>query len=293
MQKAKLQLLGAMGIFGTIGLFVKYIPLPSATIAFVRGLLGVVFLLLIMLLTKQKPDLQAIKKNLLLLCISGAAIGFNWILLFESYKHTTIATATVCYYLAPLFLLLASPLLGDKLTAKKIACISTALVGMIFVSGITEGPMPTLGELKGILLGAGAAVLYASVMFLNKKLSPIGAYDKTVLQLGAAAAVLLPYLLLTNNLAFPPLTGVQWSLLLIVGIVHTGFAYWLYFGSMKNLPAETIALFSYLDPVLAILLSAFLLGEPMTVSGIIGTVLILGSALYSELPQHKRKQLLR
>lgn len=287
MHKAKLQLLGAMGIFGTIGIFVKYIPLPSATIAFVRGLLGVAFLLLIMLLTKQKPDKQAIRKNLLILCISGAAIGFNWILLFESYKHTTVATATVCYYLAPLFLLLASPLLGEKLTAKKITCISAALVGMVFVSGVTQGPLPTAYELKGILLGVGAAILYAGVMFLNKKLSPIGAYDKTVLQLGAAAAVLLPYLLLTQTFALPALTGIQWGLLLLVGIVHTGIAYWLYFGSMKNLPAETIALFSYLDPVLAILLSAFLLGEPMTVSGVIGTVLILGSALYSELPTKK------
>ena len=287
MQKAKIQLLGALGIFGTIGIFVKYIPLPSATIAFVRGLLGVAFLILVMVLTKQKPDWQAIRKNLLILCISGAAIGFNWILLFESYKHTTVATATVCYYLAPLFLLLTSPLLGEKLTVRKIACISAALVGMVFVSGITQGPIPALGELKGILLGVGAAVLYASVMFMNKTLSPIGAYDKTVLQLGAAAAVLLPYLLLTNSLALPAMTSIQWIVLLIVGIVHTGFVYWLYFGSMKNLSAETIALFSYLDPVLAILLSAFLLGEPMTVSGIIGTVLILGSAVYSELPKRK------
>lgn len=287
MQKAKIQLLSAMGIFGTIGIFVRYIPLSSTAIAFVRGLLGVVFLVLVMLLTKKKPNRQAIKKNLLVLCVSGAAIGFNWILLFESYKHTTVATATVCYYLAPLFLLLASPLLEEKLTVKKIICISTALVGMIFISGITEGPLPTFGQLQGIALGVGAAVLYAGVMFLNKKLSPIGAYDKTVLQLGAATAVLLPYLMLTEGAALPTLTGVQWTLLFIVGVVHTGFAYWLYFGAMKNLSAETIALFSYLDPVLAILLSAFLLGERMSVSGIIGTVLILGSALYSELPQRK------
>lgn len=287
MQKAKIQLLSAMGIFGTIGIFVRYIPLSSAMIAFVRGLLGVAFLALVMLLTKQRPDRQAVKKNLLILCISGAAIGFNWILLFESYTHTTVATATVCYYLAPLFLLLASPLLGEKLTIKKITCISTALVGMIFVSGITDGPIPTLQELQGILFGVGAAILYATVMFLNKKLSPIGAYDKTILQLAAATVVLLPYLLLTQGLTLPAMSTLQWGLLLIVGVIHTGFAYWLYFGSMKSLSAETIALFSYLDPVLAILLSAFLLGEDMTVSGITGTVLILGSALYSELPQKK------
>ncbi len=287
MNKAKLGLLSAMSIFGTIGIFVKYIPLSSAAIAFSRGLLGVAFLAVVMLLFKKKPDWSAVKKNLLLLCLSGAAIGFNWILLFESYKHTTVATATVCYYLAPLFLLLASPLLDERLTSKKILCISAALVGMVFVSGITDGPMPTFEELLGVLLGIGAAILYASVMFLNKKFSPIGAYDKTVMQLGIATLVLLPYLLLTQGLSVPTLTGVQWGLLIIVGVIHTGFAYTIYFGTLRDLSAETVALFSYLDPVIAIFLSAFLLGEKMTISGIIGSVLILGSALYSDLPDKK------
>lgn len=284
MNASKIKLLSAMGIFGTIGIFVKHIPLSSAALACCRGVLGVLFLAAVMLLTKKKPDLAAIKKNLLVLVLSGAAIGFNWIALFESYSFTTVATATVCYYLAPLFLLLASPLLGEKLTFKKLLCIGMALVGMIFVSGVLDGPIPTFYELKGIVLATVAAALYASVMFLNKKLSPIGAYDKTVIQLGAAAIVILPYVLFSQIGDPPILTAPQWILLAVVGIVHTGFAYTLYFGSMKNLPAETVAIFSYLDPVIAILLSALLLKEPMTVTGIIGTLLILGSALYSEFP---------
>ena len=287
MNKAKLSLLGSMGIFGTIGIFVRFIPMSSASVAFFRGITGALFLVAVMLLTKKKPQWDAIKKNLLILVISGAAIGFNWILLFESYKHTTVSTATVCYYLAPLLLLLASPFLGEKLTAKKLLCVGAALLGLVCVSGVMEGGMPPIEELLGVFLGIGAAVLYASVMFLNRKLSPIPAYDKTVLQLGSAAVVILPYLLLTEPVAFPSLTGVQWLLLAVVGIVHTGIAYAMYFGSMKDLNAQTIAIFSYLDPVIAILLSAFLLREPMTLANIFGTVLILGSALYSELPQGK------
>lgn len=284
MRSSKIKFLSAMGVFGTIGIFIKYIPLSSAAIACFRGALGTAFLLAVILLAKKKPDFAAIGKNLPLLLISGAAIGFNWIALFESYKYTTVATATVCYYLAPLFLLLASPFLGEKLTAKKFLCIGVALVGMVFVSGVLEGPLPTAGELKGILLGTVAAVLYASVMFMNKKLSPIGAYDKTILQLFSAFIVILPYLLLTQGAAFPALTGMQWILLAVVCIVHTGISYTLYFDSVKKLKAETVALFSYLDPVIAILLSALLLKEPMTLTGIIGTILILGSALYSEIP---------
>lgn len=285
MTKSKLAFLSAMGIFGTIGIFVKYIPLSSALIAFMRGIMGVIFLAAVMLLTRKKPDKDAIKKNLPILFLSGAAIGINWILLFESYNHTTVATATVCYYLAPLFLLLASPLLGEKLTARKLLCVGIALLGLVFVSGVTEGGIPGITETKGILFGIGAALLYATVMLLNKKLSPIPAYDKTVLQLGFAALVLLPYLLFTGGFSIPELTTVQWLLLGLVGILHTGIAYTLYFGAMNGLPAKTIAVFSYLDPVIAVILSSLLLQEKITLWGVVGTVLILGSALYSELPE--------
>lgn len=285
--KNRLQLLGAMGIFGTIGIFVKYIPLPSATIAFCRGILGVAFLLLVMALTRQKPAWAAIRKNLTVLLVSGVAIGLNWVLFFESFRYTSVAIATVCYYLAPLFLILMSPILGERLTGKKLLCVAVAFTGMALLSGITDIEHVTADQLLGIALATGAAILYASVMLLNKKLSPIPAYDKTVLQLGAAALVIVPYLMLTNGFSFTGLTSVGWIFLLIIGIVHTGIAYAMYFGSMKNLPAHTIAIFSYLDPVLAVILSALVLREPLSLWGGIGAALILGSALYSELPDRK------
>ena len=271
-----------MGIFGTIGIFVRYIPLPASAIAFCRAVLGLIFLLAVLLLSGRKPEKATIKANLLILIISGAAMGFNWILLFESYRYTTVATATVCYYLAPLLLLLASPMLGEKLTAKKLICVGVALIGLVCISGITEGSLPRTEELMGIGFGLGAALLYASVMFLNKKLPPMGAYDKTILQLASAAMVILPYLLLTENIAVFSLTGLQWVLLLVVGIVHTGIAYWMYFGSLEKLSAKTISVLCYLDPVIAVLLSAILLKESMTPVSVLGSVLILGSALYSE-----------
>lgn len=288
MNRFKIQFLSAMGIFGTIGIFVRYIPLSSAAIAFCRGLIGLLFLAVVMLLTKKKPDIPAIRNNLPILILSGAAMGFNWILLFESYNHTTVATATVCYYLAPLLLLLLSPLVGERITGKNLLCVGIALVGLVCVSGVLDSGLPTVSELQGILLGIGAAALYAAVMFLNKKLSPIPAYDKTVLQLGSATVVILPYLLLTQGFSSPDLTAPQWIVLAVVCIVHTGFAYTLYFGAIKALNAKTVAIFSYLDPAIAIVLSALLLKEPMSLSDIVGTLLILGCALYSELPEHKK-----
>ena len=286
---AKIKMLASMCIFGTVGIFVRHIPMSSAAIAFCRGALGCVFLLAFIVITGRKLSGADIKKNLLVLCLSGAAIGGNWILLFEAYRYTTVATATICYYLAPVFLLIATAFMGDRMTPKKLICIGTALIGMVFVSGVIKGGLPKSGELMGIAFGVGAAVLYATAMVLNRKLSGIGAYDKTAVQLGVAAIVILPYYLLTGGDSVSVLSVNSGTLLLlVVGILHTGIAYTLYFGSMSELKAQTVAVFSYLDPVVAVLLSALLLKEPIDGYGIVGAVLILGSALYSEIPERKR-----
>ena len=282
--KAKGSLLAAMTIFGTVGIFVRYIPLPAATVAFFRGVLGFLFILILMLLTGKKPDFSAMKSNFWILLVSGGAMGLNWVLLFESYRHTTVAVATICYYLAPVFLVLVSPLLGEKLTGRKLILSGVALVGMVFVSGVLEGGIS--GD-KGIAFAVGAAALYTTVMFLNKKLGPISAYDKTVVQLAAAVVVILPYCLFAGGFGMGQMVGRDYALLAVVGIVHTGLAYWLYFGALGQLPSQSVALFSYIDPVIAIVLSALWLGEPMHWQEILGAVLILGSALWSELPNKK------
>ena len=281
--KSRNNLILSMCIFGTIGILRRYIPLSSSLVALVRGIIGSVFLMMVLLISKKSLDKQALRKNLPMLSLSGAAIGFNWILLFEAYNYTSVATATLCYYLAPILMILASPMvLKERLTKKSILCTVTALVGMVLVSGITETGFSGLSELKGILLGIGAAVLYAGVILMNKKISGIPSYDKTILQLATASAALLPYVLLTEDLSVISLTPVAVLLLLVAGIIHTGFAYWLYFGSMNDLPSHTVALLSYMDPILAILLSVVLLREPMSLSAAIGAVLILGAAYISE-----------
>ncbi len=248
-----------------------------------------IFLLLVVLVTRNKLSFKNIKNNLIILLLSGAAIGFNWIFLFEAYNYTTVATATLTYYLAPFFVMIASPLvLKEKLTIKQFFCLIGAIIGMVFVSGVVKNGIPEADELKGILFGLGAAILYASVIILNKKLREISAYEKTVMQLGTAAVVVIPYIFLTEDvtqLTFEPLTVVM---LLVTGIIHTGIAYALYFNSMKDLKAQTVAIFSYIDPAVAIILSAVILKERMDIYGIIGAVLILGSAMISEI-QFKKK----
>lgn len=285
-------LISSMTLFGTIGLFVRWIPLPSAAVALVRGVIGTLFLLVWMRLKGVRPEAAVVKKNLLLLCVSGAAIGFNWILLFESYRYTTVSTATLCYYMAPVLVTLASPLVcRERLTLRRLLCVTAAVLGMALVSGAIPGGGLTAGRGKGVLLGLGAAVLYATVILLNKNISGLDAAPRTMLQLAAAAVVLAPYVAFTGVVdpavgwGSLPLTLV---LLAVVGVLHTGFAYKLYFGSIQTLPVQTAAMLSYIDPVVAILLSALLLREVMTLPQVLGAVLVLGSALVGELPGQKR-----
>ncbi len=288
--QAKIQLILSMIIFGSIGIFVRHIPLSSGVIACVRGIVGVLFLLLVAVCKKTKLSGNAICRNLIPLGVSGMALGANWILLFEAYRYTTVATATLCYYLAPVFVVLASAvLLREKLIAKKILCVLCALAGMVFVSGVAKSGIPAMTELKGVLLGMAAAVLYAMVVLLNKKITDISANDRTIVQLGITAVVLLPYILLTEDVMAISLQPTEIFLLMMVGVVHTGVAYALYFNSIRSLKAQTAAMFSYIDPVVAIILSGIFLAEPMGIHGLIGAVMILGSACVSELPEKQGK----
>lgn len=283
---SKLKLISSMVTFGTIGIFVEYIPLPSGAIAFVRGAIGTLCLLVFAFFSKTPISGKNIKDNLLLLLLSGGAIGFNWIFLFEAYRHTTVATATLCYYMAPVFVMLLSPLvLKESLTAKKLFCVLTAIMGMFFVSGVIGEGALSESHFLGIVFGLCAAMLYATVILLNKKLGEVSAHNKTVVQLASAALVVLPYTLFAENISAKAVTNIGIILLIVVGIVHTGIAYLLYFGSMKGLSAQTVAIFSYIDPVVAIILSAIVLKQHMNIYSVIGAVLILAAALISELPQ--------
>ena len=278
MKKAMAKFLTSMTIFGTIGLFVDAIPLNSGVIALFRGIMGLVFLLLVMALTKQKLRFDVIKKELLLLCISGGAMGLNWVLLFEAYRYTTVATATVCYYLAPAFLMLVSPLLGEKLTVKKLLCLAACLVGMVLVTGIDGG------SVTGVAFGIGAAILYASVMFINRKIKSVSDYERTVTQMAMSIPVVAVYVLLRGGVDFSAMNATGWLLMAVVGVVHTGFAYFLYFGAVGKLPATSVAVCSYLDPVVAVLLSAILIA-PIGIPAICGAALILGSTLFGQLKE--------
>ena len=287
---AKLAFLSAILIYGTLGVFVRYAAQPSALVALARSSIGTLFLLFLLAVKRQKIDFAAIRRNWRPLLIAGVLLGLNWVTLFEAYRYTTVAVATLCTYLNPIIIVFgAAILMHEQLTARKLLCIAVALIGMVFVSGVADSGLPDTGEAKGILLGLLTAVLYGCIVLSNKQLRDISAYDRTLVQLFITTLVLIPYCILHGDFVGLQITGGQLALLLILGVVHTGFAYSLYFGSMAYLPAQTLAILSYLDPVTAVLLSALVLHEPLSGFEILGAVCILGAAVVSELPDRVKK----
>lgn len=284
--RARLGLIVSMTVFGTIGLFVRRIEITSAELALCRAGLAAAFLLLSFLVTRRRLRLSEIKKSLWLLLASGAAMGINWMLLFEAYKYTTISLATLSYYLAPVLVTALCPLLfHERMTRTQLICflMSTLGVALIIGSGGVQGGR---SDVRGILFGVSAAVFYATVILLNKYITGVPALERTFVQFLAAILVLTPYVALTSGFLMST-TG--WVNLLIVGLVHTGLTYCMYFSAIRALPGQESSLLSYLDPIVSVLVSVLLLGEPLAPVQIVGVVLFLGFAIANELT-HKNAE---
>lgn len=278
-RKSLWMFISSMLIFGTIGIFRRHIPLSSGLLTFSRGILGGLFLLVFLRLQK-KDTARLAPRDLRRFALTGAMIGINWILLFEAYNHTTVAVATLCYYMQPTIVILLSPLVfRERITGRKALCAVVSIIGMVLVSGVVGQDGLPGGSWRGILLGLGAAVFYAFVVIMNKKVQEADAYQRTTVQLLFAGLVMIPYLLVTGDYAVGEISLAAVLLVLVVGIVHTGLAYVLYFRSMSGLSVQKVSVFSYIDPVSALFFSALFLREPLTPLNLIGAVLIIGSAV--------------
>lgn len=279
---AKAMLSISMAIFGTLGLFTRNIPVSSGELALYRAVLASALIIVYLAVTRQKMDFKMIKGEILLLLVSGIAMGINWILLFQAYRYTTISAATLSYYFAPVIVTVVCPFLfHEKLTGKQILCFCMSTIGLILIIGV-ESIGQGGSDLLGILFGLGAAAFYAAVILLNKFIKNVTGIHRTLLQFFAAIIILVPYVACTGGMHLTSLGGVGWGCLLAVGFIHTGITYCMYFSALKELTGQEAAILSYIDPLMAVLVSVLLLGENMSLRQLLGGILILGFTLWNE-----------
>ena len=285
---SRLLLTASMIIFGTLGLFTRNISLSSGELALYRAVLAAALILVYLTVTGQSLPIGTIRRELPLLIVSGMAMGINWVLLFQAYRFTTISMATLSYYFAPVIVIVACPILfREKMTPRQLICFVMSTAGLVLIIGAGGAGNGT--DLIGVLFGLGAAVFYATVILMNKFIRQVTGIHRTLIQFGGAILILLPYVALTGGFHLGNLDGRGWICMLIVGLVHTGITYCMYFSSLKDLSGQETAVLSYMDPLVATLISVLLLGEPMTPAQALGGVMILGFTLWNELPQKERR----
>lgn len=274
----------SMAVFGTLAPFVRQISVSSGELALYRAVLGAALIGAYLLIERENPFRAGLRREIVLLLLSGGAMGINWILLFEAYRYTTVSTATLCYYFAPVIVTILSPVLfREALTPRQVLCFLMATLGLVLITGV-EGR----GSLTGILFGLGAAAFYAAVILLNKYIRHTAGIQRTFLQFLAAIVILIPYVAATGGVTLSRLNTMGWVCLLVVGLFHTGITYCLYFSSLKAIPGQSAAILSYIDPLVAVLVSVTVLKEPLSAQQALGGALILGFTLWNLLPEKQK-----
>ena len=269
----------AVTLYGTIGVFLRQIRLPSEMAALCRGVIGSLFILAYLRLRGERLHREAIRANLGWLVLSGVMLGLNWIFLFGAYIATTVAVASLCNYMAPLMVILLAPvLLHEPLEKRKLPYVAAAFAGIVLVSGVGGGSGATP---LGVALGLLAALCFVGIVLCNRKLRGLPALDRSVVQLAVSALTILPYVLVRHGGLPLPSDGPTWAILLMLGLLHTGVAYCLYFSGMARLPVQQVAVLGYIEPVVSVLCSAAVLHEPLSAAGWTGAALILGAAVLS------------
>lgn len=286
---ARFKMILTMSLFGTIALFVKFIDMRSAEIALFRAGIALLTIAVMKLFSGKRLSLKEVKGDLPVLLLSGTMIGLNWVLLFEAYHHTTVSVATICYYFAPVVVMIASPVLfKERVTKKQAFCFAMATVGLVMITGIGE-PQTGGDGLPGIALGLGAALMYASVVLMNKRVKNVSGMDKTLIQFVGAVAVLLPYVLLTGGITITKAKAPETMALFVLGVVHTGVCFYWFFSALGKLKGQEAAILSYIDPLVSIVLSVLVLGETVTALQAAGGALVLGFTLLNELKLPKKR----
>ena len=294
LRKERLKLIFISATFGTIGIVTHFIPLGSAAIVFYRALLGGIFIILATIMSGKLVNVKAMGDNFFVLIWTGFFMGLNWVFQFEAFKVSSVAIGTVCYNTMPIFLLIiASFMFKEKITIRSVICIIVATIGVVLVSNVINTGIKS-NEVLGCFYGILGAINYALIVIFNRKLSHIETHDKVIFQFIFSAIIMFIYVIFIQreSLFFEKNISNETLMIgifciLLLSFFHTGFCYVHYFNAVSRLKAETVAILTYIDPVVALFTSYFILREKTTGLQMLGAILILASTLVNELTKNK------
>ena len=287
MKKSYLKYLSSLLLFGSNGIVASYILLNSHEIVFLRTFIGSIFLLCLFLLSKQKLQAFVNKKDAIYLIASGISTGISWLFLYQAYTEIGVSLATLACYCGPIIVILLSPLIfNERLDIYKISGFIIVFTGMIFVNG---SELSQTGISFGLVCGILSAVTYSLMVIFTKKVKTINGLEYSFIQLISSFFIVAIFLGLKQGFYIPKLTENIFPVLFL-GVINTGIGCYLYFSSIKELPAGTVAICGYLEPLSALFFSAIFLNERLSFIQIIGAIFIIGGAVIAELSKYLKEK---
>ena len=279
----RLKLAFVMVIWGSLGVFTRSIPLSALSLAFLRAFIALPVLLIGM---KKPRGLQW--PHLRPYIFSGVLLGFGWLTLFYGYKHTSISSAVIVYNMCPVYVMILAPLvLKETISKVQIAVILASMLGLILIvsNGLSEG----YGYM-GLALSALSGLFYAVIVLINRGIkNRLDTRTATFVQVFTAMVVLLPFVLMDGNIfTVVRLDALAIAFTLLLGVLHTGVAYTLFFSVYAHMKSVEVVSYSYLEPLFGILFSVIFTGERLALPQMIGGILILGSTFAGEMLKERK-----
>lgn len=278
--------LASLLMFGSNGIVASAIALPSSEVVLTRTLLGALLLVAALTVSNRRSGDRLASldhpRQAASLAVSGAALGISWIFLFAAYRLIGVGVATLAYYIGPVIVMALSPVLfREHLTPVKLMGFAAVVAGAFLV--VAQGGAGSINP-AGLALGGMAALMYAAMVVFSKRASDVGGVEAATIQIVASFAAVAVYSVATGQLpAASALVSADLPAVLTLGLVNTGLGCYLYFSAMGDLPVQRVAVFGYLEPLSAVVLSALVLGEAMGPVRILGAALIIGGAASCEL----------
>ena len=260
--------------WGAVGLFVKELTLDAAGIVTWRVALAALTVAVVALGRGRAVDLRVDRSARSGVAGAGALLALHWWLFFETIKLSSVTVGVLFAYLAPVFLAGLAPwLLRERLTLRTGLALVVAVVGVLLVVGGGDRP-----DLEATACGLATGLSYAVLIVLAKRLRE---------DLPATTVAFWEYVIVTILLAPVALAGRglvpdsarQLGAVVVLGVALTGVCGLAYVALLGHLPAQTVGILSYLEPVSAALLAAAVLGEPLGPRTVLGGLLVLGAGL--------------
>ena len=278
-------------------IFAKLIFAEVGPIVFValRYTLACPFLLVVTLQYKKKQTLEDVKINWKILLVAGLSGPFiSQVLQYIGLELTTASDALLLMNLTPIFaVILASPILSEKITFEKVIGLILATAGaiLIVVNTTPESTAVDLWRFIGDFIVIVSTIFFAINGIAGKiAIKSVDAISTTFYStLFAVPFIWVSAILLDDVMVLFTMSLQAWAIVLWVGVVNTVIAFILYYESMKHIEASLVQIILNLVAVWGVLMSIFVLRESVTYLQLSGGVITVIGVIIAQLAQARRK----